>query len=72
MPKTIEEQRAIWRAWATKYRSNPLNRAKLSRKKKEDYQKNKEFLVEGNMVILMGQTSKKEDGGIIVNKVCQI
>ena len=35
-------------------------------------QKNKEFLVEGNMVILMGQTSKKEDGGIIVNKVCQI
>ena len=38
----------------------------------EDYQKNKEFLVEGNMVILMGQTSKKEDGGIIVNKVCQI
>jgi len=48
MPKTIEEQRAIWRAWATKYRSNPLNRAKLSRKKKEDYQKNKTYILERN------------------------
>ena len=48
MPKTIEEQRAIWRFWAAKYRSNPLNRAILSRKKKEDYQKNKTYILERN------------------------
>ena len=48
MPKTIEEQRAVWRASAAKYRSNPINRAKLSQIKKEDYQKNKTYILERN------------------------
>ena len=46
--KTIEKKRAIWRAWARKYRSYPANRAKLSQKKKEDYQINKEYILKRN------------------------
>ena len=46
--KTIEKKRAIWRAWARKYRSYPANRAKLSQKKKEDYQINKGYILKRN------------------------
>jgi hypothetical protein len=46
--KTIEKKRAIWRAWARKYRSYPENRAKLSQKKKEDYQINKGYILKRN------------------------
>lgn len=38
----------------------------------ETYEKYQELLHQGNTVMLMGQTSSKKDGGVIVNKVCQI
>lgn len=38
----------------------------------ESYQKYKDLLVEGNTVMLLGETSKKERSSIIVNKVSQI
>ena len=38
----------------------------------ESYQKYRDLLIEGNTVFIQGETSKKENTSVIINKVSQV